>query len=140
VISLIRRWLKAGVLEDGETHPNEEGTPQGGSISVLLTNLYLHHALDLWFERVVIRMQDLMRRMRHLPVKEQVINLNWVLRGQYAYYVVARNLRALHRIYRVVELLATHAEPYSIPLAMDMSQRLYPSRELLICFIVLYKK
>ena len=53
LISLIRRWLKAGVLEDGKVHPNEEGTPQGGSISVLLSNLYLHHVLDLWFERVV---------------------------------------------------------------------------------------
>jgi len=37
LISLIRRWLKAGILEDGEVHPNEEGTPQGGSISVLLS-------------------------------------------------------------------------------------------------------
>jgi RNA-directed DNA polymerase len=53
LINLIRRWLKAGVLEDGAVHPSEEGTPQGGSISVLLSNLYLHHALDLWFERVV---------------------------------------------------------------------------------------
>jgi len=53
LISLIRRWLKAGVLEDDEVHPNEEGTPQGGSISVLLSNLYLHYVLDLWFERVV---------------------------------------------------------------------------------------
>ena len=53
LISLIRRWLKAGILEDGKVHPNEEGTPQGGSISVLLSNLYLHHVLDLWFERVV---------------------------------------------------------------------------------------
>ena len=53
LISLIRRWLKAGVLEDGEIHPNEEGTPQGGSISVLLSNVYLHYVLDLWFERVV---------------------------------------------------------------------------------------
>jgi RNA-directed DNA polymerase len=41
LLSLIRRWLKAGILEDGEIHPNEEGTPQGGSISVLLSNLYL---------------------------------------------------------------------------------------------------
>jgi len=53
LINLIRRWLKVGVLEDGAVHPSEEGTPQGGSISVLLSNLYLHHALDLWFERVV---------------------------------------------------------------------------------------
>jgi hypothetical protein len=42
LISLIRRWLKAGVLEDGAVHPSEQGTPQGGSISVLLSNLYLH--------------------------------------------------------------------------------------------------
>ena len=53
LISLIRRWLKASVLEDEELHPNEEGTPQGGSISVLLSNVYLHYVLDLWFERVV---------------------------------------------------------------------------------------
>ncbi len=53
LISLIRRWLKAGVLENGEVHPSEEGTPQGGSVSVLLSNLYLHYVLDLWFERVV---------------------------------------------------------------------------------------
>ena len=38
LISLIRRWLKAGVLEDGEIHLSEDGTPQGGSISVLLSH------------------------------------------------------------------------------------------------------
>ena len=53
LITLIRRWLKAGVLENGEVHPSEEGTPQGGSVSVLLSNVYLHYTLDLWFERVV---------------------------------------------------------------------------------------
>ena len=53
LISLIRRWLRAGVVEDGEVRANEEGTPQGGSISVLLSNVYLHYVLDLWFERVV---------------------------------------------------------------------------------------
>ena len=53
LINLIRRWLKAGVLEDGAVHPSEQGTPQGGSISVLLSNVYLHYVLDLWFERVV---------------------------------------------------------------------------------------
>ena len=51
LISLIRRWLKAGVLEDGVVTPSEMGTPQGGSISVLLSNIYLHYVLDLWFER-----------------------------------------------------------------------------------------
>jgi|ERR1035441_5118701 hypothetical protein len=53
LISLIRRWLKASVLEEEEVHPNEKGTPRGGSISVLLSNVYLHYyVLDLWFERV----------------------------------------------------------------------------------------
>lgn len=209
LISLIRRWLKAGALEDGEVHPNEEGTPQGGSISVLLSNVYLHYSLDLWFERVVkpgvpgeaylgryiddfvlcfqyradalrvqealckrlgkfgltleptqtklvefgrfaqryaakrgrtrpetiyflgftlyctrnlkgnfkvgmrteksrlrrslLSLHDLMRRMRHLPVQEQVSNLNAVLRGHYAYYGIAGNIRALQKVYRAVE-------------------------------------
>jgi len=53
MISLIRRWLNAGILEDGKVHLNEEGTPQGGSISVLLSNIYLHSVLDLWFECAV---------------------------------------------------------------------------------------
>jgi group II intron reverse transcriptase/maturase len=209
LISLIRRWLKAGVLENGKIHPNEEGTPQGGSISVLLSNLYLHYVLDLWFERLVksrlegeaylvryiddfvlcfqyrsdaLRVQaalrkrlmkfslhleptktklvefgrfahrdackrgrkrpetiyflgmtlycshnrkgnfkvgmrteksrlqrslsqplDLMRRCRHLPVGEQAININRVLRGHYAYYGIAGNFRALQRVHRVTE-------------------------------------
>jgi len=209
LISLIRRWLKAGILEDGEIHPNEEGTPQGGSISVLLSNLYLHYVLDLWFERVVkpglqgeaylvryiddfvvcfqyradaLRFQEelgkrlgkfnltlepsktklvefgrfaqrhahkhnrkrpetiyflgftlyctrnlkgnfrvglrteksrlrrslaqlgeKMRRMRHLPLPEQVGNLNLTLRGHYAYYGIAGNLHALRKVYRYVE-------------------------------------
>jgi len=45
--------VKAGVLEDREFHMAERGTPQGGSISVLLSNIYLHYVLDLWFEKVV---------------------------------------------------------------------------------------
>ena len=53
IISLIKRWLKAGVLEEGEFQSVERGTPQGGSISVLLSNIYLHYVLDLWFEKVV---------------------------------------------------------------------------------------
>src|SRR6516164_9594532 len=209
LISLIRRWLKAGVLEDGEVYPNEEGTPQGGSISVLLSNLYLHYVLDLWFERVVkgrlrgearlvryiddfvicfqyrsdaIRVQDalrlrlgkfgltleptktklvefgrfaqkhagkrgrnrpetiyflgltlyctrnrkgnfkvgmrteksrlrrsltslqeLMQRIQHQTIGEQVGEINAVLRGHYTYYGVAGNLRSLVKVYRVVE-------------------------------------
>jgi len=53
IINLIQRWLKAGVLEDNELQFSDFGTPQGGSISVLLSNVYLHYVLDLWFEKVV---------------------------------------------------------------------------------------
>ncbi len=50
---LIDKWLKAGVLEDGQLSYREEGTPQGGVVSPTLANLYLHHVLDIWFEREV---------------------------------------------------------------------------------------
>jgi RNA-directed DNA polymerase len=209
LISLIRRWLKAGVLENGAVHPSDEGTPQGGSISVLLSNVYLHYVLDLWFERVVktrlrgearlvryiddfvicfqyrsdalqvaealrhrlgkfgltlepnktklvefgrfaqrhagkrgrnrpetvyflgmtlyctrnlkgnfkvgmrteksrlrrsiASLQDLMRRIRHFDIKDQVREINAVLRGHYAYYGIAGNLRSLLKVYRVTE-------------------------------------
>ncbi len=53
ILALIRKWLKAGVMEDGIVTGNKVGTPQGGSISVLLSNIYLHYVLDLWFEKVV---------------------------------------------------------------------------------------
>ena len=44
----IRKWLKAGVMEEGKQRPTEEGTPQGASVSPLLANIYLHYVLDLW--------------------------------------------------------------------------------------------
>ena len=46
---MIDKWLKAGILEDGQVSYPEEGTPQGGSISPLLSNTYLHYVLDEWF-------------------------------------------------------------------------------------------
>ena len=54
-IGLIRKWLKAGVLEPGLNHAEipETGTPQGGIISPVLANIYLHHVLDLWIEKRV---------------------------------------------------------------------------------------
>jgi RNA-directed DNA polymerase len=51
---LIGKWLKAGVLDtDGQVIHPETGTPQGGIVSPVLSNVYLHYALDLWFEKVV---------------------------------------------------------------------------------------
>jgi len=53
-LGLIRKWLKAGILEtDGEVIHPETGTPQGGIVSPVLANVYLHYALDLWFEKIV---------------------------------------------------------------------------------------
>jgi len=202
--------LRAGILEeDGRVLQPESGTPQGGTVSPILANVYLHYVLDLWFERVVksrlrgeaylvryiddfvlcfqyredaLRVQnalckrlgkfgltleptktklvefgrfaakyaskrgrqrpetiyflgftlyctrnrkgnfrvglrteksrlrralqhaqDLMRRIRHLPIQEQVDHLNQVLRGHYAYYGIAGNIRALQRVHRAVE-------------------------------------
>ena len=55
-LCLIRKWLKAGILDrDGQVIQPDAGTPQGGIVSPILANLYLHHALDLWFEGVVRR-------------------------------------------------------------------------------------
>ena len=51
VIRHIKKWLCAGVLEDGKRQLMEVGTPQGGSISPLLANIYLHYSLDLWVEQ-----------------------------------------------------------------------------------------
>lgn len=51
VVRLIQKWLRAGVLEDGERRRSEMGTVQGGSISPLLANVYLHYVFDLWVQR-----------------------------------------------------------------------------------------
>jgi RNA-directed DNA polymerase len=50
---MIDKWLKAGVMEDGQLRQGTEGSPQGGVISPLLSNIYLHHVLDEWFETEV---------------------------------------------------------------------------------------
>ena len=48
LVRLLMKWLHAGVMEDGELHEVQEGTPQGGIISPLLANIYLHDRVDLW--------------------------------------------------------------------------------------------
>jgi group II intron reverse transcriptase/maturase len=51
VVRLIQKWLNAGVLEDGTRTRSEQGTPQGGSASPLLANIYLHYVFDLWVQQ-----------------------------------------------------------------------------------------
>jgi len=51
ILSLIGKWLHAGAMQDGVVLHMDEGTPQGGPISCVLSNLDLHHSLDLWFEK-----------------------------------------------------------------------------------------
>jgi RNA-directed DNA polymerase len=53
LLRLIGKWLNAGVMEEGQVQYPEAGTPQGGVISPLLANIYLHEVLDVWFEREV---------------------------------------------------------------------------------------
>ena len=53
-LGLIRKWLKAGILEeDGQVVYPLTGTPQGGTVSAVLANIYLHFVLDLWFEKAI---------------------------------------------------------------------------------------
>lgn len=53
LLRLVAKWLKAGALECGVMARSEDGTPQGGPLSPLLANIYLHYVLDLWFEHKV---------------------------------------------------------------------------------------
>jgi retron-type reverse transcriptase len=53
ILSLIEKWLNAGVMEEGKVIKASSSSPQGGVISPLLANIYLHYVLDLWITKVV---------------------------------------------------------------------------------------
>jgi RNA-directed DNA polymerase len=63
ILRLIGKWLNAGVLEDGSTKHPESGSPQGGVVSPVLANIFLHEVLDVWFDREV---RPRMRGRAHL--------------------------------------------------------------------------
>jgi RNA-directed DNA polymerase len=68
LVRLILKWMRAGVIEDGQWFETKEGTPQGAVVSPVLANLYLHYVLDLWVtawrkkvahgEMIVVRYAD----------------------------------------------------------------------------------
>src|ERR1700752_2848101 len=66
VVRLIRKWLNAGVLEEGRWKCSEEGTPQGGSASPLMANIFLHYVFDLW-----------VHQWRRTKAKGDVIVVRW---------------------------------------------------------------
>jgi retron-type reverse transcriptase len=53
LLRIIGRFLKGGYMEEGKKYKTDKGTPQGGVISPILANVYLHYVLDLWFEKRV---------------------------------------------------------------------------------------
>jgi len=61
----IDKWLKAGVMEAGQVVRSDTGTPQGGVISPLLANIYLHEVIDTWFVREV---QPRLRGLSPMPI------------------------------------------------------------------------
>ena len=94
VVRLIQKWLSAGVLEDGKRTPSEAGTVQGGSVSPLLANLYLHYGFDLWVQRwrhreahgdvIVVRFaDDFVVGFQHRHEAEQFVD---ALRSRFAQF------------------------------------------------------
>ena len=81
-VRLLKKWLHAGVLEDGNLTRSELGTVHGGSISPLLANTYLHYAFNLWVAQW---------RARHRPIAEQGQTLRAVVAGLARYFAVPCN-------------------------------------------------
>jgi group II intron reverse transcriptase/maturase len=84
ILRLIRKWLAAGVLEDGKKTETEVGSPQGATVSPLLANIYLHYAFDLWAhdwrkrhargDVIVVRYaDDFLVGFQHRPEAEQFL-------------------------------------------------------------------
>jgi len=87
LLRLIDKWLKAGVMEDGNVSHPDSGTPQGGVVSPLISNVFLHYVLDQWFE------QDVKPRMRQ-PA--------FLIRFADDFVIGFRDQRDAHRVMEVI--------------------------------------
>lgn len=87
VLRLLSKWLHAGVMERGQLHYEETGTPQGGVVSPLLANIYLHEVFDRWFEEVV---------------RERMVGRVFVVRYADDLVIGFTHRRDAERIYRVI--------------------------------------
>ena len=88
---MIDKWLKAGVLEEGQLRRTTEGTPQGGVISPAMSNIYLHHVIDKWFEETVKpRMKGRCRLVRYAD--DFVVLFEEKVDGERVYKVLGRRL------------------------------------------------
>jgi len=123
LINLIKQWLRARVIEpDGCQRKPEKGSPQGGIISPVLANIYLHYALDLWFEKVIRRRLD----------------GNAMLVRYADDFVVAFQYQRDARLFR--NLLAKRLSKFSLTLASDKTRllrfsRFEPGRQRFIVFL-----
>jgi len=87
LLRLIDKWLKAGVMEDGNVSYPESGSPQGGVVSPLLSNVFLHYVLDLWFEK---------------EVKPRLAGPAFLIRFADDFVIGFRNERDAHRVMEVI--------------------------------------
>jgi len=111
LLNLIRKWLKAGILDtDGQVLHPVTGTPQGGIVSPVLANIYLHYALDLWFERVV---------------KNRCAGEAFIIRYADDFVCVFRYRDDAERFYRV---LPRRLEKFQLQVATDKTRMLRFSR------------
>jgi retron-type reverse transcriptase len=105
LLKLIARFLKAGVMEEGKYMETDKGTPQGGVISPVLANIYLHYVLDLWYEKRV--MNEWLKEVRNqMPLKAWWQVLRQKLTGHYRYYGISGNTYGLLSYYHETVRLA----------------------------------
>ena len=109
---LIRKYVKAEIMEQGKFEPTEDGSAQGSVMSPMLANIYMHHVLTLWFKLVVqkemqgecflVNYKNWIYDNRNRPMREIIKELNVKLIGHYRYYGVTWNFRKittfLHRV------------------------------------------